>query len=82
MTDLQCKVGLLRDGWVEDDTGMWYHPREDELLTIGEAHHRQTSYDLMTGRQACFWVLALVASFYGILILIAKWNYICELLDI
>lgn len=92
MIDLQCKVeasirathgaGLLRDGWIEDDAGLWYHPNEDGSLTIGEAHLRQTSYDLMVGRQACFGLLCLVVSFYGILILIAKWNYICELLNI
>jgi hypothetical protein len=92
MTDLQCKVeasirathgvGLSRDGWVEDDAGMWYHPREDGPLTVGEAYLRQRSYYILASRQASFWVLGLLTSFYGILILIAKWNYICELLNI
>jgi len=73
--------GLLLDGWTEDDTGWWHHPREDTPLTVVEAHLRQTSWDITAGRWYCFVALGLLTSLYGIIILIANWNYICAYLN-
>lgn len=91
MTDLQCKVEadiratlgteLLRDGWIEIDKGLWFHSAFG-TYTIFVAYEIQSKVDLRLGRQAILLILGVLATFYGILILIAKWNYICELLDI